>query len=123
MAGSSCPRKGDSGPTTINRRGFNLSALAGLAAGPLVSLPFAARADAYPDHEISLIVSFGPGGVTDIMSRALARGMEADLGKAVIVSNRPGALGTLGPASLAKQKPDGYTVGSVSASATSLTPH
>lgn len=107
----------------INRRTFGAGAIAGFAAGPLATLPSFAQAAGFPERDITFVVSFGPGGVTDIMSRALARGMEESLGKTIIVTNRPGALGTLGPAYLTKQRPDGYTIGSVSASATTLTPH
>jgi Uncharacterized protein conserved in bacteria len=70
-----------------------------------------------------MIVNFGPGGVTDLMARALASGMEKDLGQPVVVQNRPGALGTLGPAYVSKQAPDGYTLGTVSASVVTTTPH
>jgi len=77
----------------------------------------------YPDKPITMVVNFGPGGVTDLMSRELARNMESELGKQVVVFNRPGALGTLGPAYVAKQSPDGYTLAVVSASGVTITPH
>ncbi len=77
----------------------------------------------YPDKSITMVVNFGPGGVTDLMSRELARNMESELGKQVVVFNRPGALGTLGPAYVAKQAPDGYTLAVVSASGVTITPH
>lgn len=108
---------------SFSRRRFNASALLSLAAAPLAVASGRAWGAEYPERDITLVVSFGPGGVTDLMSRALARSMETSLGKSLIVTNRPGALGTLGPAYLAKQKPDGYTLGTVSASATTLTPH
>lgn len=108
----------------ITRRHFSQSAIAALAAGPAGLLGSAsARAAGFPEREITMVVNFGAGGVTDLMSRALARGMEAKLGKTVVVTNRPGALGTLGPAYVAKQRPDGYTLATVSASATTITPH
>src|SRR5690606_29543267 len=69
------------------------------------------------------IVNFGPGGVTELTASALASGMEKDLGQPVVVQNRPGALGTLGPAYVSKQAPDGYTLGTVSASVVTTTPH
>jgi tripartite-type tricarboxylate transporter receptor subunit TctC len=49
--------------------------------------------------------------------------MEAPLGKPVIVQNKPGALGTLTPAYIAKQKPDGYQVGVVTYSTVAIMPH
>ena len=78
---------------------------------------------AYPDKPITMIVNFGPGGVTDLMARALASGMEKNLKQTVIVQNRPGALGTLGPSYVSKQSPDGYTIAIVSASVVTTTPH
>ncbi|MBO9354820.1 tripartite tricarboxylate transporter substrate binding protein [Bordetella petrii] len=78
---------------------------------------------AYPDRPINMVVNFGPGGVTDLMARALASGMEKDLGQPVVIQNKPGALGTLGPAYVAKQAPDGYTLAIVSASVVTTTPH
>lgn len=108
----------------ITRRKFGQATLATLsvgATGLLASAP--ARASGFPEREITMVVNFGPGGVTDLMSRALARGMEAKLGKPIVVTNRPGALGTLGPAYVAKQRADGYTLATVSASATTITPH
>ena len=107
----------------MNRRKFGLSAIGALSASAGLLPASAARAAAYPDREVTMVVNFGAGGVTDLMSRALARGMEAKLGKTVVVANRPGALGTLGPGYVAKQKPDGYTLATVSASATTITPH
>lgn len=80
-------------------------------------------AQSFPQREVSLIVNFGAGGATDVASRALAQGMEAPLGKPVIVQNKPGALGTLTPAYIAKQKPDGYQVGVVTYSTVAIMPH
>lgn len=108
----------------ITRRRFGLSTFAAVATAPtglLSSIP--AWAADYPERDITMVVNFGPGGVTDLMSRALARSMETRLGKPIVVANRPGALGTLGPAYVAKQKPDGYTLATVSASGTTITPH
>src|SRR5690625_2448801 len=77
----------------------------------------------FPDRPITMVVNFGPGGVTDLMARALASGMEENLGQSVVVENRPGALGTIGPAHVARQKADGYTLAIVSASVITTTPH
>ena len=80
-------------------------------------------AQGFPEREVMVIVNFGAGGATDVASRALAQGMEAPLGKTVIVQNKPGALGTLTPAYIAKQKPDGYQVGVVTYSTVAIMPH
>ncbi len=89
---------------------------------PLAFMTPAAHA-AYPDKPITMVVNFGPGGVTDLMARALASGMERDLGQPLIIQNKPGALGTLGPSFVSRQPHDGYTLGIVSASVITTTPH
>lgn len=68
---------------------------------------------AYPEHPISMIVSFGPGGGTDLVARALAPYIEKYLGNKarIVVVNRPGAGGEIGFAEVARGKPDGYTIG------------
>lgn len=82
-----------------------------------------ALANAWPEREVTLIVNYGAGGTTDVASRALAKAIEPQLGKAVIVENKAGAQGTLGPAYVARQRPDGYTVGVVTYSTIAITPH
>jgi tripartite-type tricarboxylate transporter receptor subunit TctC len=83
--------------------------LASLAAASLL-LPLAARAQ-YPERPLKLIVPFAPGGSTDIVARLLADQMAPILGKAVVVENRGGGGGTIGMDSVAKSRPDGYTIG------------
>lgn len=76
----------------------------------------AVAADDYPTKPINLIVPFPVGGGTDVQMRALAAAMSKELNQPIIVSNKPGAGGTLGPASMAHTaKPDGYTVSLVGA--------
>lgn len=76
----------------------------------------------WPAREISLVTGFGPGGGTDLVARALASHLERSLGVSVIVRNMPGAGGTLGPAAVARARPDGYTFGLVAASALLVAP-
>lgn len=82
-----------------------------------------AQADAFPEREVNLTVNYGAGGNTDVAARALAQGMEKPLGKPVVVQNRAGALGTLGVAYVARQKPDGYNLGVVTYSTQAIMPH
>ncbi|HYG42428.1 MAG TPA: tripartite tricarboxylate transporter substrate binding protein [Bordetella sp.] len=86
----------------------------GLALGAVLSaaLPLPAWAqDKFPTKPITLIVPFPAGGSTDRHLRAIAEDASKHLGQNVIVENRPGAGGTLGPANMAKSaKPDGYTI-------------
>lgn len=83
----------------------------------------AAYAQAFPEREVTLVVNYGAGGNTDVAARAVARGMEKALDKPVVVQNRAGAMGTLGPSYVAKQKADGYTMGMVTYSTIAITPH
>ena len=80
---------------------------------PFASLAFTPRhARAWtPDRSIQMIVAFAAGGGTDTAARTLARSMEKDLGKPVVVVNRAGAGGEIGWSELARAKPDGYTIG------------
>jgi tripartite-type tricarboxylate transporter receptor subunit TctC len=78
----------------------------------LVSLVFAgaALAQAYPAKPLRMIVPFPPGGVTDVMSRAVAARLSAELGQPVVVENRAGASGIIGADAAAKSPADGYTL-------------
>ena len=82
-----------------------------------------ASAQAFPNKPITLIVPFPAGGVTDVQFRALAQIATKELGQPIVVSNRPGATGSLGPAQMAQTSPpDGYTL-SVVSSAQFRMPH
>lgn len=69
--------------------------------------------DAFPNHTLSMIVPFPPGGVADITARPTAAILEKYLKQPVAVVNRPGAGGAVGNAAVANAKPDGYTMGMV----------
>jgi len=69
-----------------------------------------AHAQAYPTKPVRMVDPFSPGGSLDLVSRALAKTMTAELGQSVIVDNRPGAGGNLGVEIVAKAPPDGYTL-------------
>ncbi len=71
----------------------------------------AAQATAtYPNKTIRFIVSYPPGGPTDIVSRELSQPLSVALGQQVIIDNKPGAAGTLGNDLVAKAPPDGYSL-------------
>src|SRR5579863_6046300 len=70
----------------------------------------AARAQAYPNRNITLVVPFPPGGSTSIVGRVVADKMSQLLGQSIIVDNRGGAGGTVGAKTVAKSEPDGYTL-------------
>ena len=71
----------------------------------------AAHAQNFPSRPVTLIVPWPAGGATDIGMRALASATEKHLGQPIVIENRPGAGGTVGPANMAANaKPDGYTI-------------
>lgn len=80
-------------------------------------------AAAWPEHEVKIFVNVGPGGQTDIVTRALARELERTLKQPIVVLNKPGAQSTLGPALLAKEKPNGYTIGIIAYGNITQQPH
>ncbi|ADP19066.1 extra-cytoplasmic solute receptor family protein 156 [Achromobacter xylosoxidans A8] len=64
----------------------------------------------WPERPITLIVPFGAGGITDLTARTVARQLQAELGKPVVVENKPGAGGNIAADIVARAKPDGYTL-------------
>jgi tripartite-type tricarboxylate transporter receptor subunit TctC len=76
----------------------------------LCAAPPHAAAQSFPAKPVTVIVPFAPGGPTDIVMRTLATATEKHLGQSIVIENRTGAGGTLGPAQMAKAKPDGYTL-------------
>jgi tripartite-type tricarboxylate transporter receptor subunit TctC len=65
---------------------------------------------AYPNRQITLIVTSAPGGVTDVTGRALAQELTKAWGQPVIVENRGGAAHIIGAQAVAKAAADGYTL-------------
>ena len=92
-------------------RSLNRRTVLACGAGALLA-PFGiARAQAYPSRPITMIVPWPPGGSTDRHLRTLAEIAGKQLGQNVIIENKPGAGGTLGPSTMAlTAKPDGYTI-------------
>lgn len=64
----------------------------------------------WPIKPITMIIPFPPGGVADTVGRPVADALSRSLGQPVIVENRAGAGGGIGMATVAKAKPDGYTI-------------
>ena len=70
----------------------------------------AAGAQAYPDHPITLLVPFAPGGATDAIARIMQNSMEKSLGQPLVIENIGGAGGMIAAAKAARADPDGYTI-------------
>jgi tripartite-type tricarboxylate transporter receptor subunit TctC len=64
----------------------------------------------YPERIVRIVVPFAPGGGTDVVARTLAHEMEKDLGKSVMIENKPGAGTIVGTQAVAVSKADGYTL-------------
>jgi len=68
----------------------------------------AAKAQAWPDKPVTIIVPFPAGGGTDAFARPLAAHLGNQLGKQIVIDNRGGAGGTLGAGLAARAPNDGY---------------
>src|SRR5688500_8482768 len=75
--------------------------------------------DKFPVKPVKIIVPYGPGGATDIVTRIVAEQMRQGMGQSFIVENKPGAFGILAIHEMTSARPDGYTlmVGNVSTNA------
>ena len=87
-----------------DRRAFTLGLLGAMAASSIV------RAQAFPSKTIQIIVPNAAGGVNDVLARIIAQRLQGQLGKPVVVENRPGAGGDIGTESVLKADPDGHTL-------------
>ena len=81
----------------------------------------AARAQAWPNGPVKIVVPYIPGGATDTAGRLVAEKMTALLGQQVIVENRGGGNTIIGTEALLRFPPDGHTILLTTASHTILT--
>lgn len=70
----------------------------------------AAFGQTYPSRSIRFVVTFPPGGTTDILAREIGARMQESWKQTVVVDNRGGAGGNVGADIVAKAPPDGYTI-------------
>src|SRR5262245_56119830 len=88
--------------------GLRLIAVAALAT---IAVTMAASAqDKYPVKPVKIVVPYGPGGATDIVTRIVAEQMRLALGQSFVVENKPGAFGIVAIQEMMNAKPDGYTL-------------
>ena len=87
------------------------TAMAAAAIAILSVLGEPARAQDYPSRPITLIVPWPAGGSTDTHLRKLSEIASRHLGQPIVIENKPGGGGMIGPAGMAKNSaPDGYTI-------------
>jgi len=87
------------------------SIVSGIVAATAMTVAFSAAAE-WPEKPITLIVPYKAGGTTHSMSQVLSKALGKQLGGAkIIVKNLPGGGSAVGVSTVAKAKPDGYTIG------------
>jgi len=92
----------------LDRRHFIAAGTSALAM-PFVARSASAQA-AWPSRQIRMICSYPAGGQTDLLARAYGEFISKQVGKTVVVENKPGASGAIGTAEVARAEPDGHTV-------------
>jgi len=75
-----------------------------------LALPGVALAQAYPDRPIKVMQGFAPGGDADNIARTVGMEMSKGLGQSIVVEAQAGAGGTIAATTVAKARPDGYTL-------------
>lgn len=90
---------------------ISFSRFVGIAAACIVSMPGAvAHAQDYPVKPVTLLVPFPPGGATDTIARQVGKVLAERIGQPVIIENKAGAGTIIGAGTVARAKPDGYTL-------------
>ena len=95
------------------RRTFGAALLA-VAVSAATMFGAEVRAQEFPSKPVTLIVPWPAGGSTDITLRAIAEAAAKHLGQPIVIENKAGGNGTVGPATMAAAaKPDGYTIAQI----------
>lgn len=89
--------------SSLARRGLIAASLASLGAT-------GARAQAFPNRSVRVIVPFPPAGAADVITRLLAEAVSRELGQSLVIENRTGSGGRIGTEAAVRAAPDGYTM-------------
>jgi tripartite-type tricarboxylate transporter receptor subunit TctC len=92
----------------FDRRTLLGAGMAALAVFP--SMPAMAEPAAWSGEPVRIVVTFPPGGTSDLVARLLAQYLDTEFGQKAVVDNRPGAAGTVAADYVAQQAPDGTTL-------------
>lgn len=85
--------------------------IGGMAASMISMAPMAfAEPGAWTDEPVRIVVTFPPGGTSDLVARLVAQYLETDFGQKAVVDNRPGAAGTVAADYVSQQAADGTTL-------------
>ena len=103
---------------TTNRILLSVALVAALGSAASV-----ASAQSFPNRPIRMIVSFPPGGATDVIARTIGAPLGQRLGQNVVVDNRPGSNGNISAELAANARPDGHTLLLGSDSLFGVNPH
>src|SRR5215467_9259925 len=91
-------------PTMMSR------ALACLAAALSIAVAAPALAAGYPERPVHWIVTYPPGGTTDLLARLMGQYLSEHLGQTFIIENKAGGGNNIGTEYVARAAPDGYTL-------------
>ena len=101
------PTKPSFDKSVVSRRDV---ARGGLAAATLAAFGRPALAQQFPNQDLHFICAFPAGSGADVIVRYMAEKMRPLVGRAILVENKPGALGNISTEYLLRSKPDGHTV-------------
>lgn len=98
----------------MNKKHMSLVAVAAVVVVAAVAWPsikgMIGGGDKYPSRDVNITVPFNPGGSTDLTGRALAEAMGKSLGTNFVVTNTPGAGGSVGSLAVYNANKDGYSI-------------
>ncbi len=83
--------------------------LLGAALSPPAAWPAFGQAE-FPDHPITIVLGYAPGGLTDVVTRQATEPMQRVLGRPLLVENRTGGATAVASTYVAQARPDGYTL-------------